>query len=69
MRLKCECGWEGEIWDAAISAPRWDTGVVIGCPDCKRGTEITTRTETSIVYVIHDADGAKRYAGVPAEAE
>ena len=67
MRLKCECGWEGEIWDAATTV-QFD-GTVISCPDCKCGISIGTRTETTLEYVLHDADGTRRHPDIPEEAD
>ena len=68
MRLKCECGWEGEIWDASISLMRVGT-TVISCPDCKCGVSIGTRIETTVEYVLHDADGTRRHPDIPEEAD
>ena len=57
MKLKCECGWEGNMSDAAIVF-RYNR-ITIDCPVCKQGVSIGVirDVKTEIVVGIHAADG------------
>lgn len=55
MKLLCECGWQGSVWEASLV--RMYDRLTITCPGCGCTVRIRSVTETRLVYNETDRDG------------